>query len=168
MRKIVVSGLVVSFLIISCFGNIQAAPRKHGVELIVVKMDGKVVRGELIAVKPSSILTMEDSSDEAIDIKDIKLIKVVSKEELLRGKGIGFIIGSVSGALLGAASGSSGGTVIGATSVFGGIIGEFVLGLIGTNAGVVETIQIEGKSPEEVKEALGKLNRLARIPQKIS
>lgn len=165
MKKLFAVSIIFSLITIALTGDMFAIERKHGVELIIVKKDGEVVRGELIAVKPTSIVTMEAVADLSIDVKDIKLIKIVSRIEKFRWSGIGFIVGGVGGAMIGAAGENPTGVSIGALSVCSGILG-LLAGVIGANAGVVETIQIEGKSPEEIGEALQKLNRLARLPRK--
>jgi len=167
MKKFITLVFIFLLLLTTFSGDLSAKTRKHGVELIIVKKNREIIRGELIAVKPTSILTMEEVADLSIDIIDIKYIKIVSKAELLRSSGIGLILGGVGGALIGKARENSTGMSVGVSSVVGGILGELLFGLIGGKAGVVETIYFEGKSPEEIKKAIKKLNSLARIRQKI-
>ena len=70
MRKIIASSLVFSLLWLS--GTLYAG--KKGAKLIVQKIDGKQVIGEIIVVKKSSILLKGSHSriDVTVDINDIK------------------------------------------------------------------------------------------------
>ncbi|MFQ6070476.1 MAG: hypothetical protein ACE5LC_08115 [Candidatus Aminicenantales bacterium] len=165
MKKLASFVIAFSFLI-AAFSPDLWAGGKHGAMLIIVKKDGEVVRGELIAVKPTSVVAMEEVSEVSIDVKDIRLIKVVSVEELLRGTGIGFLLGSIGGALAAAAGEKATAATVGAGAAFFGAMGELVVGLLANQAGVVETFYLEGKSPQEIEEVMKKLNRLARVSLK--
>ena len=74
MKRSIAFLLIFSVLILS--GNLHA--EKKGVELIVKKKDGQQVRGELIAVKKSSLLLKESEkgADKSVDITDISVIEI--------------------------------------------------------------------------------------------
>ena len=67
--------LLLMFSILAFSGNLYA--EKKGADLIIQKTDGTQVRGELIAVKKSSLLLLDrySGSDVSIDITDIQGIQ---------------------------------------------------------------------------------------------
>lgn len=170
MRKFVSLFLIFSLLALS--GTLMAK-EKRGAELMVQKKYGQWVRGELIAVKENSLLLLSISgADVSVYIKDVNAIKIMRKSKTILGVGLGLLIGISIGAL---------GTIIGweiwawaphdtktkyrimaRVGVVSGLVGAVVGGNIAHNSRP-ETIQIEGKSPEEIKEVLEKLRQKARI-----
>ena len=98
MRKSISLFLAFSMLLLA--GNLFAKERK-GIDLIISKADGQYERGELIAVKESSLLLMEKGSgrDVTVDIGDIKVIQIEKKSKFLKGAGYGLLIGGGGGAL---------------------------------------------------------------------
>ena len=165
MKKFVSLFLVFSLLALS--GNLIANERR-GAKIVIQKKDGQQVRGELLAVKKDSLLLLSDfRTDVSVDIKDVKVIKIVRKSKAL----IGLLAGGALGALLGLATYKKPVKKGMITLDFGpeyvAVGGGFLGGLIGLCIGAVvgtdETIQIEGKSDSEIKEALEKLRKKARI-----
>ena len=157
--------LIFSLIMISV--NLYAKERR-GAKLIIQKKDGQQVRGELIAVKQNSLLLLdsETGADVSVDIKDIKVIKIRKKSMA----GNGFLLGGSVGALIGLAAyrEPTGGMFTidlgpGPTALGGGIVGGLIGLVIGLVAGKDKTIQIEGMSDSEIKEALEKLRKKARI-----
>jgi len=166
-KKFISLFLVVSLLALS--GNLYA--KKRGAELLIQKKNGSSFKGELIAVKENSLLLLQDSVvDVSIDIEDIKIIRIVKKSKLLKGMGIGLLIGAGGGAILGYAQGDGYGTMamtaesnalaFGMAFCFLGLLTG--LGL-GAAAGTDKTIQIEGKSNTEIQKTMDKLRKKARI-----
>lgn len=159
-----VLALVLVFSLLACSGNLIAKERR-GAELVVQKKDGKQIKGELIAVKPASLLILgaQSGADLAVDIADIRLIKLE--------KGLTFFSGLTLGAIAGLAGGFVAGLVLHESLDYPGIymalIGAGIGGAVGSALGIVmggeETIQIEGKSPEQIKADLKKLRKQARI-----
>ncbi len=171
MKKIIALILIFSLLVLS--GNLISTERR-GTELLVQKKYGKWVRGELIAVKENSLLLLSISgADVSIYIKDVNAIKIMRKSKTILGVGLGLLIGISIGAL---------GTIIGweiwawaphdtktkyrimaRVGVVSGLVGAVVGGNIAHNSRP-ETIQIEGKSQEEIEKIFKKLRSKARIP----
>ena len=176
---------MVLFLVLFSFPfseNLYA--KKKGAELIVQQIDGQQAIGELIAVKENSLLLLDSESgaDVSVDIREIKLIEIVKKSKSLAWGGIGLVSGAVIGALIGYLEGDD--FPIGETGVvitwpgptpitadakalnYGigcGIAGGALGGIAGTIAGSDKIVQIEGKSETEIKKALNKLSKKARI-----
>jgi hypothetical protein len=86
-KKIVALFLVISLLAINCSTlrtleeKRKIAKRKHGALLLITRKDNQQISGELIAVKAKqkSLLFLESESkaDVSVDIKDIKVIKII-------------------------------------------------------------------------------------------
>ena len=147
--------------------------RKHGANLIITKKDGQGIAGELITVKPNSLLLLSITGrDMSVDIADIKVIRVVKKSKAL-GVGIaGFLVGAGLGALVGYLSlyeflegynPKRDGSKVVQGAMIGGCIGTIPGVLLGGVAGRDKKIQIEGMSDLEIKEAMDKLRKKARI-----
>ncbi len=172
MKKPIALFLVFSLLALSA--SLYAKERR-GAELVVKKKYGQWVRGELIAVKENSLLLLSISgADVSVDIGDINVIEIIRKPKTLLGAGLGFFVGGGVGALVGmevsaayfwggdTKEGQIRGAAIG--GVIGGLVGMAVGWYIGAHNNRFETILIEGKSDSEVKEALEKLRKKARVP----
>ena len=167
MKNIISLFLVFSILLLS--GNLYAKERK-GVDLIIQKKDGTQVRGELIAVKQTSLLLLERESgaDVTVDIVDAQVI-TIEKRQILEWTAAGLLVGTGVGYLIGNSIESSGKYTLdlGIGSAIGAIIGS-AIGLVG---GVVvglstkgaKKIQINNKSDSEIQEILEKLRKKARI-----
>jgi len=127
------------------------------------------IKGELITVKPNSLLLLDtEGKDVSIDIGDIKVIKIVKKSKALLGAGLGIVVGGGGGALISLISGWSvyeGGEEMAAVLVggVGAVAGLLIGGTIGAAVGKDKTIQIDGMSDLEIKEAMDKLRKKARI-----
>ncbi|UCC38761.1 MAG: hypothetical protein JSV96_13185 [Candidatus Aminicenantes bacterium] len=169
MKKSIALFLVFSILAISA--NLYAKERR-GADLVITKKDSQQLRGELIAVKENSLLLRDSESgaDVSVDIRDVKVIKIVGKSKILKGIGYGLLIGGGGGALIG---GTICNQIVGEckfsdAAIFFGLIGGaagLLVGAIwGESRGKDKTIQIEGKSDSEIKEALERLRRKARVP----
>ena len=154
------------FLVFSLFalsGSLYAKERR-GAELIVTKKNGQLIGGELITVKPNSLLLLDAvGKDVSVDIADIKVIRIMRQSKALLGAGIGLLIGVGPGALIGYRVGwrTSEGALYG--GVIGGLAAALIGGYIGISLGKEETIQIEGMTDSEIQEALDKLRKKARI-----
>lgn len=144
--------------------------KRHGANTSVKKIDGKLIKGELVTVKDSSLLILESKSatEVFIDINEVKSIKTINKSSFLIGLGAGFAIGATGGAVLAGAFVGVGGErsaelrdylsgalIVGFPAT---ILGGFIGSILGTNK-----FEIEDMSPEEIKETIGKLRSKARI-----
>ena len=154
MKKFIALFLVFSILAIS--SNLYAKERR-GADLVITKKDSQQVKGELIAVKENSLLLLDSESgaDVSIDIADIRIIRIVKKGALY-----GLLVGVGSGLLAGISSKiNEEDSFLIVFLVYGILIG-LPVALI---AGKDKTIQIEGNSDSEIKEALEYLRKKARV-----
>jgi len=165
-KKFIALFIVFSLVMLSV--NLYAKERR-GAKLIITKLDGQQIKGELITVKEDSLLLLDSESgaDISVDIDDIKVIKIMKKSEVWKGVRIGGFIGVVAGALLFIASekwkvGTLPVAVFTSPAILGGAIGASIGGTFGV-AAAGKTIQIEGKPDSEIQEALEKLRKKARI-----
>ncbi len=168
-KKFISLFLVFSLMMLSV--NLYAKERR-GAKLIITKKDGQLIKGELIAVKPNSLLLLDRKSgaDVSVDIGDVRVIRIVKKSTVLQGLGIGLLVGGGSGILLGTtesagAAGAEGfeglgGAVIALIGIVGGLL---IGGVVGSSAGKDEVIPIEGKPPAFIEFNLEKLRKKARI-----
>jgi len=161
--------LFLAFSLMMLSVNLYAKERR-GAKLLITKKDGQQIKGELITVKPNSLLLLDtDGKDVSIDIADIKVIRVVKKSKVLIGAGLGAAICIVGGGLAGVIAGGEPpacdsplefGLMMGACfSPVAALLG----GIIGGVAGTDKTIRFEGMTDSEIKEALNKLRKKARI-----
>ena len=179
MKKFNALLLIFSLLAINCATfkrreEKREKGKKHGALLIIQKIDGQQVRGELITVKPNSLLLLDtEGKDVSIGIADIKVIRVVKKLKVGEGMVIGGLTAAGIGALIGFSKGDDpnlaiqwGLTAEGKALVYGllvGGLGFFIGGIIGVIAGIDKKIQIEGMTDSEIREAMDKLRKKARI-----
>ena len=189
-KKFIALFLILSLIEINCatlksLGQKRESRRKkHGANLVILKKDGQAIKGELIAVKQNSLLLLdkESGADVSVGIKDVRVIKVVKKSKLLVA-GLGSLIGGgAAGAIIGASLWVLGLPVMaifgeaGIESwkddfpdlLWGGVLIGAGIGLLlgvssGAASGIDKTIQIEGMSALEIKEAMDKLRKKARI-----
>ncbi len=162
-KKLISLFLIFTFMMLSA--NLYAKERR-GAKLIIKKKDGQQVEGELITVKPNSLLLLNsEGKDVSVDIADIKVIRIVKKSKVGTGVGIGLIPGVVLSGIAALAiedwdSLEALGLLITAgIAVVGAIIGA----IIGAAAGTDKTIQIEGMTDSEIRETLDKLRKKARL-----
>jgi len=169
-KKFISLFLIFSLMMLSV--NLYA--KKRGAKLIVTKLDGQLIEGELIAVKPNSLLLLDtQGKDVSIDIEEIKVIRVVKKLKVGEGMVIGGLTAAGIGALIGFSKGDDpnlaiqwGLTAEGKALVYGllvGGLGFFIGGIIGVIAGIDKKIQIEGMTDLEIQKTLDKLRKKARI-----
>ena len=75
-----------------------SAKQKRGAEVVITRLDGSQVRGELIAVKPDSLLLLSESTDVAVGLADIKTVRLVRRSRALPLAIGGFVVGAATGA----------------------------------------------------------------------
>ncbi len=79
-KKLISLFLIFTFMMLSA--NLYAKERR-GAKLIIKKKDGQQVEGELITVKPNSLLLLNsEGKDVSVDIADIKVIRIVKKSKV--------------------------------------------------------------------------------------
>ena len=173
MKKFTALFLAFSLMAISCTTMTtqrqkrfeSSKEQKRGAKLIITKKNGYQTDGELITVKPNSLLLLSITGrDVSVDIADIKVIRVVKKSKPLLGAGIGVLIGGGGGALVGGTLPVEGAhrhaLTFGLIGALGGaLIGGIIIDLFSQD----KTIHFEGMSDSEIQEALDYLRKKARI-----
>lgn len=150
-------------------GSLSARGR-HGAAVVITLKDGQSVSGELIAVKPDSLLLFV-GKDETVDLAGISSVRIVRRSRALLGAVCGFVAGVAGTAIYASAQEEvedpwtgfwQGMSVIGAGLLFIGSGTGLGIGA-GLLAGKDKTIWLEGRSEPEVARALAYLRRRARI-----
>ncbi len=177
-KKLLSLFLVFSLVMLSA--NLYAKERR-GAKLTITKKDGQQIEGELITVKPNSLLLLDtEGKDVSVGIADIKAIRIVKKSKAGKGALYGLLTGGISGILLVPAFKELAGEdfildslienieeVTGsftiAFALIGGAAGLLIGALVGANAGKDKIIQIEGMTDSEIQETLDKLRKKARV-----
>jgi hypothetical protein len=176
MKKLIALFLV--FSIISLYTGLYSKERRGAnVEIYKTKSKTKMegtpwetpdIKGELIAVKESSLLLLDSDSgaDVSIDIGDIRVITIMKKSNIWKGAGYGLLFGGVIGGLAGI-SFEAGINGWGFGYIFIpiiGLVGALIGGVNGASARIDKTIKFEGKSDSEIKDILEDLRKKARVP----
>ncbi|NIM59026.1 MAG: hypothetical protein GTO16_08810 [Candidatus Aminicenantes bacterium] len=79
-KKFIALFLVFSLMMLSV--NLSAKERR-GAKLIITKKEGYQIEGELITVKPNSLLLLSiTGKDVSVDIADIEVIRIVKVSEV--------------------------------------------------------------------------------------
>ena len=160
--KAIASALAVSLLALPAG---LSAKERRGANLIVTRLDGSQVAGELIAVKRDSLLLLSYGRDESIDLTDIKTVRIVKKSLAGKGALYGFLAGALSGAGVGLAMGRTdlaGGKTPLLTGGLGGAIGVFGGLLVGSMAGLDSSFTVAGYSEAAVSAYWDKLRAYSR------
>ncbi len=169
-KKLISLFLVFSLMMLSV--NLYAKERR-GAKLQIIKTDGKQIAGELITVKPNSLLLLNtEGKDVSVSVEEILIIRHARKSKFLKGIGIGILIGAGGGAIFGFAQGETHDWLVGTltawdNALIGGALFGFLGLIVGAIAGAVtgkyKTIQIEGMTDSEIQKTLSKLRKKARI-----
>ncbi len=163
-KKFISLFLIFSLVMLST--NLHAKERR-GAKLIITKTDGQQIEGELITVKPNSLLLLNTKGrDVSVKIEEIKEIVLVKRVNALGGAIAGFLVGGFVGGKI-----SVSGTTPLDSIVETALIGILIGGALGLLSGILivknlaekEKIQIEGMTDSEIQEALEKLRKKARI-----
>lgn len=135
------TGRIVAFLLILGLMGLPAglsAGGRRGAELLVTKLDSVQVTGELVAVRPDSLLLFSAGRDLTVDLADIETVRVLRKSRTLLFAGLGGALGL---------AGTTGLVLSGGNAVDYGfrkvLIGTGLGVLAGAIAGTVEGIDQE-------------------------
>ena len=143
------------------------AQERKGANLLIEKLDGEQIRGELITVRESSLLLFSESGvDVSVDITAVEAITIVKKSKSLLGAALGFVIGTTCLAFtsVAAVEGEYSFFEVLPTAMIINIPSAIIGGIIGKSIGRDKTFQIEGKTDSEIRESLEYLRNKARIP----
>lgn len=163
----------VPLLILVLPGALSARERR-GANVVITMKDGQYVSGELVAVKPGSLLVLNfHGTDESVELAAIRSIRIDRRSKAQAGAILGTVAGTLISGILAAVTPSvswdTGHTHMSASGVIliaamGGAAGGLVGLGIGSLAGSDKTIQFEGSVESERKaQALAYLRRNARI-----
>lgn len=144
-----------------------AARERRGAEIVVSLKDGRTVSGELIAVKPGSLLILDPAGkDESIGLADIATFRVFKKHRPVRGTLYGTLVGAAAAGVAGYALVPKNTEYPLLVPMYCGFIGAVVGGFIGlvsqSGSDLGAEVVIAGRSEAEVEDALAKLSRLVR------
>ena len=172
-KKFISLFLVFSIMMLSV--NLYA--KKRGAKLIITQKDGQLIEGELITVKPNSLLLLNtEGRDVSVDIEDAKVITIITKAKFKKAAGLGFLVGAIAGIIAVKQEENKIEDPLEAfiwriskpwayyvyASLFGGVC-ALIGGLIGTAVIPDKVILIEGMTDQEIQETLDKLRKKARI-----
>ena len=174
MKKIMTLIIGVSLLFPS--GALFAKERR-GAQLVITKIDGTVIKAELVGVKQDSTLLLKSPSvpGGSIDVSEVKIIKIAKGSKTGWGVFFGLLAGGAVGGIAGRKIGRdqrgsgwlsfSEGIDAVIFGFIGGLVGGIAGGAIGSSINKNETFRIEGKSQSEIKAFLEKLRTQARFPE---
>jgi len=142
-----------------------SAKARRGVDIVVTELDGNQAKGELIAVKPDSLLLLRGGVDISIPRAKIHSVQILRRSK----KGSGTFIGILGGALVGIGWGVSYGdygthgirTPVNA-GVFVGSLGALIGFLVSPGGGVDSTLVFAGSSSLAANENWDRLRAYSR------
>jgi len=172
-------GAALGILIFLLTGNgiLFAKKEKPGATLVVQKMDGQTVRGELLEVKDGTLNLLVYKNATKVDIRldELSSVRIEKKSVFLKSLGIGILVGAVTGALLGFLSGdekpsgpwdilafTAGEKALGFGVLMGGI-GGVIGGVAGALNGTGKSITFDRMSPGKLRLIEARLASLARF-----
>ncbi|NTV80650.1 MAG: hypothetical protein HGA24_04415 [Candidatus Aminicenantes bacterium] len=156
------AAIVLAILMLVLPGSLIARD-KRGATIVVTFKDGHFAEGELIAVKPDSLLLLA-GKDETVALAEVRSIRVVRKSRALVGGLCGLAAGITAAAF---ASNEDFGPFDSSWSVLMGVL--FVSSGVGLGAGAGalagkdKVFWLEGMSESESRTALIYLRKKARI-----
>jgi len=91
------SGVMVFVIILLLAASLGTAGQTQGASIIVLKKGHFQVSGELVAVKPDSLVLLlnrgNPGADVSVNVRDIAEIRILRKSKALLGAGIGLLAG---------------------------------------------------------------------------
>jgi hypothetical protein len=148
-----------------------AAKERHGADTTITMINGRVVKGELIAVKMDSKVLLISSwgIDESIGISEIRSIRIVKNSKALNGTILGSLLGGGMGLIVGFIvmeeyPGARENEVLPPLVLVGALAGGVVGLLIGSPKKEGEIFSFEGRPPEGIRMILEKLRSKAKVP----
>lgn len=166
--------LLAAALVLSAFlaGTAAMGQEKRGATVIVTLKEGSQTSGELIAVKPDSILLLEPAGkDASIDMADVRSITVLRRSKVGQGALFGLLIGAAGGFAGGAIYAKSADLCPGCEAplaragmgILGGIVGVVGGVVAGASAGRDLTIAFDDQAGPAFAESLQKLRKYGRV-----
>ena len=156
--KLTACGLAVFFLFAPAG---LSAKQRRGADLVVTKLDGALVSGELIAVRPDSLLLLSDSRDLSIPLAEVQIVRIVRRSRIWPYAGIGGAIGLAGMGLL-VASGGNDVDYGTEKTLLGGGIGVLAGAIAGFVKGVDPLFTVAGRPQAEIARYWVKLSAHSR------
>jgi hypothetical protein len=143
------------------------AKGRHGASLVVTRVDGSLAAGELIAVRPDSLLLLSDGKDLTVDLADIETVRIVRRSKAGTFSFIGGIAGFIGmgGVVLAIAEEDVVDSKAGAAVVYGllaGAAGAVAGAIAGTIKGIDQEFRVAGRPAAEVSRYWIKLSAHSR------
>jgi hypothetical protein len=157
------AAIVLAILMLVLPGSLLAR-EKRGATIVVTFKDGRFAEGELITVKPDSLLLFAEK-DEAVALAEVRSIRIVRKSQALVGGLCGLAAGIAATAVF--ASNEDFGPFDSSMNVLMGTL--FVSSGVGLGVGAGaltgkdKVLRLEGMSESEFRTALIYLRKKARI-----
>jgi hypothetical protein len=138
------------------------AGQRKGARVMIAMRAGGPVEGELIAVKPSSLLIVDPSGgDRSLALADIRSVTVIRRSKAGIGGTVGLVAGAVGGYFIGYASAVASGACPDCEAPLSGYGIGFLGGLFGLAIGVA----VGGASGRDVVVPLGGLSEAGQAAQ---
>lgn len=140
-----------------------SAGEKRGANVIITRIDGDEVRGELVAVKPDSFLLLSDGAGVTVGLADIRSVRVIRRSRALPLAIGGFVAGGAIGAYAVSRDNedrNTGTTLLGAGGF--GAVGALIGTGLGLAFGMDAVIPIAGESDAVVARSLDQLKGYSR------
>ena len=142
-----------------------SAKERRGATVVVTKLDGTQVSGELIAVRPDSLLLLSGGKDFPIGLADVRTVVRIRRSRALVFALAGATAGAVPGAVVGI-YGGGGDDEPGPATIRGGIAGGAVGALAGLLINAVLTwdprFDVAGKPDADVARFWDRLSAHSR------
>ncbi len=139
-----------------------AAKERRGADVVVTRLDGSRVEGELMAVKADSLLVLSKAGgDESLALSEVKAVKIMRRSHAATYALVGFLAGAVPGVIYGDDPDMQSGELKWGAA-FGGIgaaAGLALSQLLGTDI----TFPIAGLPDAQVNEHLDRLRSYSRV-----
>ena len=151
----------------SAFGQ-----QKRGATVVVTRYTGAQSGGELIAVKPDSLLLLDAAGkDSAVPLAEIHCVLVIRKSKvgqglllgLLGGGATGYIAGSIQAKTSGACPGCEAPLMRLGWGILGATVGTVIGVIAGASAGSDQNIVLDSTPGPARTAALRRLNKFARV-----
>jgi len=146
------------------------AKGKRGAEIYVSRRDGKVVQGELLAVKGTDLIIMDGSNAAGVteSLADVEYIdKVGKKSKWLTGMVIGIVSGTLIGAAVSPKNIDPNADDVAVDKGGGAFVGAIGFGLLGAYIGSTikdKAVKVERTDPDYLAGIAAKLKKWARDP----
>lgn len=173
MKRLLAFLIAVVVFALICPGNLWAKRQKPGAQLRITKPDGRVIEGELLAVKQDSLLLMTLPSNTGVKIGFNEIEKIGIKRKSVDGR---FWNGAFTGAVIFGALGFGLGYYASKIEDYGNpagdgirlgynsaLLGGSLFGLLEATRENYKTIRVKGKSPSQIEKLFKKLKKRARF-----